>query len=367
MTRPRHFIGLMSGTSADAIDAALVAFHPDGQTQLICTHSLELPASLKSRIIAAQTDADTSIQDVCMQDVELSLLYAATVKDLLKKAGVPASTVEAIGNHGQTLLHAPTAHHPFTLQIGDNHRLAELSRITVVGDFRRRDIAAGGQGAPLVPAFHRTLVDCSETTAFLNIGGIANISVISSEAVTGFDTGPGNTLSDAWIRRHRQKAFDASGAWASEGNVNEPLLHRMLADPYFKRQAPKSTGQDYFNLGWLDQLNIEQEVPPVDVQRTLVELTARSAADAITASGCERSYLCGGGRHNDFLIERLQTLVGSVDLADTSALGIDGDFMEATAFAWLAKQCIDRSVGNVPAVTGAQSERVLGAIYPRTD
>ena len=366
MTQFRHFIGLMSGTSVDAVDAALVAFRPDEKTQLICTHSLTLPTNLKTRIIAAQTDADTTIQEVCEQDVELSLLYASAVESLLVKAGVSASDVEAIGNHGQTLRHAPSGHHPFSLQIGDNHRLAELTGITVVGDFRRRDIAAGGQGAPLVPAFHRTLIDHAQTTAFLNVGGIANISVISPGKVTGFDTGPGNTLSDAFIRKHQQQAFDASGAWASEGDVNEGLLQRMLADPYCSRSAPKSTGQDYFNLAWLDNLDIEG-IAPANTQRTLVELTARSAAEAIIASGCERVYLCGGGRHNNLLTERLRSLIAPIDIADTSALGIDADFMEATAFAWLAKQCIDRSVGNVPAVTGARSERVLGAIYPRTD
>ena len=366
MSQLRHFIGLMSGTSADAIDAALVGFESDGTTHLVCSHTLELPADLKTRIIAAQTRVDTTIRDVCEQDVALSLLYAAAVEALIEKAKVPVSEIEAIGNHGQTLLHAPEVDHPFTLQIGDNHRLAELSGITVVGDFRRRDIAAGGQGAPLVPAFHRTLVSRTETAAFLNVGGIANVSVIAPDRVSGFDTGPGNTLSDAWIRKHQQQAFDASGAWASTGTVNESLLERMLADPYFSRPAPKSTGQDYFNLTWLESLKVD-ELAPVDVQRTLVELTARSASDTLRASGCEQVYLCGGGRHNNLLTERIRSLLAPIEVADTSALGIDADFMEAVAFAWLAKQCLDRASGNVPAVTGAQSERVLGVIYPRAD
>ena len=366
MSQLRHFIGLMSGTSADAIDAALVGFESDGTTHLVCNHTLELPADLKARIIAAQTRVDTTIRDVCEQDVALSLLYAAAVTSLLEKANISASEIEAIGNHGQTLLHAPEAYHAFTLQIGDNHRLAELSGITVVGDFRRRDIAAGGQGAPLVPAFHRTLVAQTETAAFLNVGGIANVSVIAPDRVSGFDTGPGNTLSDAWIRKHKEQAFDESGAWASTGTVNEPLLERMLADPYFSRSAPKSTGQDYFNLIWLENLKID-ELAPVDVQRTLVELTARSASDAIKFSGCERLYLCGGGRHNDLLTERLRSLVAPIEVTDTRTLGVDADFMEAVAFAWLAKQCLDCASGNVPAVTGAHSERVLGVIYPRAD
>ena len=366
MSQLRHFIGLMSGTSADAIDAALVGFESDGTTHLVCSHTLELPADLKTRIIAAQTRVDTTIRDVCEQDVALSLLYAAAVETLIEKAKLTVSEIEAIGNHGQTLLHAPEVDHPFTLQIGDNHRLAELSGITVVGDFRRRDIAVGGQGAPLVPAFHRTLVSRTETAAFLNVGGIANVSVIAPDRVSGFDTGPGNTLSDAWIRKHQQQAFDASGAWASTGTVNESLLERMLADPYFSRPAPKSTGQDYFNLTWLESLKVD-ELAPVDVQRTLVELTARSASDALRASGCEQVYLCGGGRHNNLLTERIRSLLAPIEVADTSALGIDADFMEAVAFAWLAKQCLDRASGNVPEVTGAQSERVLGVIYPRAD
>ena len=366
MSQLRHFIGLMSGTSADAIDAALVGFESDGTTHLICTHTLELPVDLTARIIAAQTRVDTTIRDVCEQDVALSLLYAAAVKTLLKKANVPASNIEAIGNHGQTLLHAPEADNPFTLQIGDNHRLAELSGITVVGDFRRRDIAAGGQGAPLVPIFHRKLVAQTEAAAFLNVGGIANVSVITPDRVRGFDTGPGNTLSDAWSRKHQQQAFDAGGAWASNGTVNEPLLERMLADPYFSRPAPKSTGQDYFNLTWLENLKVEK-LAPVDVQRTLVELTARSASDALKASGCERVYLCGGGRHNNLLTERLRSLVAPIEVAPTCELGVDADFMEAVAFAWLAKQCLDGAPGNVPAVTGAQSKRILGVIFPHTD
>ena len=366
MSQLRQFIGLMSGTSADAIDAALVGFDSDGTTHLISTHTLDLPEDLKTRIIAAQTQADTAIRDICEQDVALSLLYAAAVKTLLEKANVSSSEIEAIGNHGQTVLHAPEADHPFTLQIGDNHRLAELSDITVVGDFRRRDIAAGGQGAPLVPAFHRTLIAQTEAAAFLNVGGIANISIVAPDQMTGFDTGPGNTLSDAWIRKNRKKAFDAKGAWASKGTVNEPLLRRMLADPYFSRPTPKSTGQDYFNLAWLEDLKVDG-VAAVDVQRTLVELTARSASAAIKASACERVYLCGGGRHNDLLTARLRTLIKPTVVKDTGILGIDADFIEAAAFAWLAKQCLDRSPGNVPTVTGAQSERILGVVYPRTD
>ena len=196
--------------------------------------------------------------------------------------------------------------------------------------------------------------------------GAVNISVIAPHRVSGFDTGPGNTLSDAWIRKHQEEAFDASGAWASTGTVNEPLLERMLADPYFSRPAPKSTGQDYFNLTWLENLRVDK-LAPADVQRTLVELTARSASDALKASGCERVYLCGGGRRNDLLTERLGSLAAPIEVSDTLELGVDADFMEAVAFAWLAKQCLDRASGNVPAVTGAQSERVLGVIYPRAD
>ena len=357
------FIGLMSGTSADAVDAALVSFDDTSGVKTVASHSLPMPESLRKRIVALQTRASRDIFDVCELDVELADLYAAAVSELLAKTEYEATDITAVGNHGQTLLHFPNHERAFTLQVGDNHRLAELSGITVVGDFRRRDVAAGGQAAPLIPAFHKTLVSSSESAVFLNIGGIANISCIDKDRVSGFDTGPGNTLMDAWIHRHKGVNFDRDGAWAREGSVNAQLLTAMREDPYFRKSAPKSTGQDYFNLAWLDQFLVA-DIAPEDVQRTLLELTATTASEAISLNGCSSVFTFGGGRHNTLLMERLQTLLGDVSVEPTDRLGIDPDYMEATAFAWLAKQCVAGQAGNEPKVTGARGDRVLGVIFP---
>ena len=357
------FIGLMSGTSADAVDAALVSFDDTSGVNTLASHSLPMPESLRKRIVALQTRASRDIFDVCELDVELADLYAAAVSELLAKTEYEATDITAVGNHGQTLLHFPNHERAFTLQVGDNHRLAELSGITVVGDFRRRDVAAGGQAAPLIPAFHKTLVSSSESAVFLNIGGIANISCIDKDRVSGFDTGPGNTLMDAWIHRHKGVNFDRDGAWAREGSVNAQLLTAMREDPYFRKSAPKSTGQDYFNLAWLDQFLVA-DIALEDVQRTLLELTATTASEAISLNGCSSVFTFGGGRHNTLLMERLQTLLGDVSVEPTDRLGIDPDYMEATAFAWLAKQCVAGQAGNEPKVTGARGDRVLGVIFP---
>lgn len=357
------FIGLMSGTSADAVDAALVSFDDTSGVNTLASHSLPMPESLRKRIVALQTRASRDIFDVCELDVELADLYAAAVSELLAQTEYEATDITAVGNHGQTLLHFPNHERAFTLQVGDNHRLAELTGITVVGDFRRRDVAAGGQAAPLIPAFHKTLVSSFESAVFLNIGGIANISCIDKDRVSGFDTGPGNTLMDAWIHRHKGVNFDRDGAWAREGSVNAQLLTAMREDPYFRKSAPKSTGQDYFNLAWLDQFLVA-DITLEDVQRTLLELTATTASEAISLNGCTSVFIFGGGRHNTLLMERLQTLLRDVSVEPTDRLGIDPDYMEATAFAWLAKQCVAGQAGNESKVTGARGDRVLGVIFP---
>ena len=357
------YIGLMSGTSADAVDAAMVSFDSDGSVRAIASHSVPMPEALRRRIIALQTRTTHDVFDVCELDVELADIYAAAVSALLTKTEYTASDITAIGNHGQTLLHFPNHQPAFTLQIGDNHRLAELTGIKVIGDFRRRDIAAGGQAAPLIPAFHKTLVSNQGAFAFLNIGGIANVSCIKEGRVYGFDTGPGNTLMDAWISQHEGRNYDHDGAWAADGSVNKELLTTLRDDPYFKKSAPKSTGQDYFNLGWLNE-RLMDGLPPADVQRTLLELTATTAGEAISLTGCESVFVFGGGRHNCLLMERLQDLLGNVSLEPTDRLGVDPDYMEATAFAWLAKQCLAGLPGNEPNVTGARGSRVLGVIFP---
>ncbi len=357
------FIGLMSGTSADAVDATLVSFDDRGGVNTIASHSLPMLEGLRRRIVELQTRASRDVFDVCELDVELADLYATAVSELLARTEYQATDITAVGNHGQTLLHFPNNKTAFTLQIGDNHRLAELSGIQVVGDFRRRDIAAGGQGAPLIPAFHKTLISNSGSAAFLNIGGIANISYFDKGMVSGFDTGPGNTLMDGWIYRHKGLNLDRDGAWAREGSVNEQLLTTMQEDPYFKNSAPKSTGQDYFNLAWLDHF-LMADIAPEDVQRTLLELTATTASEAISLSGCTSVFTFGGGRHNALLMERLQALLGDVSIEPTDRLGVDPDYMEATAFAWLAKQCLAGQPGNEPKVTGARGDRVLGVVFP---
>lgn len=357
------FIGLMSGTSADAIDAVLVRIADSGYVEHIAHESTPMPETLATQIFALQTGDSRDIHDVCTLDVNLAQLYADTVAALLQKCAVSSSDVVAIGNHGQTLLHYPDSDPSFTLQVGDNHRLAELTGIDVVGDFRRRDLAAGGQAAPLIPAFHRALMQSKNSVAFVNIGGIANVTVLRGEETLGFDTGPGNTLMDAWIRREKNQPYDNSGAWARTGVVNKRLLAQMLADPYFVRPAPKSTGQDFFNLEWLAE-KITSELSPEDIQRTLLELTAITTSDAVLESGSEMVFIFGGGRHNEFLIERIQDLLGEVPLASTLQLGVDPDYMEATAFAWLAKQRLQGKPGNDPRVTGAKGKRLLGVIFP---
>ena len=364
MTQQRLFIGLMSGTSGDAIDAALVGFDTTGRPDLLAGHQVALPRPIQSRIFDLQSGLETHIERVCELDVEMADLYAQAVNELLTRARKNKTSIEAVGNHGQTLLHYPNLSRAFTLQVGDNHRLAERTGVAVVGDFRRRDIAAGGQGAPLVPAFHKTLVRSGESAIFLNIGGIANISVITAAGVTGFDTGPGNTLLDAWIRQHKKIPFDQGGAWAGQGQVLEPLISEMLADPYFSQVAPKSTGQDYFNLAWLERFELNA-YRAEDVQRSLLELTARSIASEINTAGCRTVYLSGGGYHNTLLVQRLKNLTPQANLESSDALGVDPDFMEAMAFAWLAKQCLDGKRSGLPEVTGAVSPRILGVVFPK--
>ena len=353
----------MSGTSADAVDAVMVRFERSGCIDTIASHTLPMPEALRARIIALQSGASRDIYDVCELDAELAQLYVNAVNGLLAKTTHEPAGITAIGNHGQTLLHFPNNNPAFTLQIGDNHRVAELTGINVVGDFRRRDIAAGGQAAPLIPAFHKTFAPTTESVAFLNIGGIANISCIDKDRATGFDTGPGNTLMDAWIRQHKGLNFDEDGAWAREGSVNEKLLTALLNDPYFKKLPPKSTGQDYFNLTWLESL-LTDSLAPEDVQRTLLELTATTVGEAIHLSGCSSLFCFGGGRHNRLLMERIKDLTSDVTIESTTQLGIDPDYMEATAFAWLAKQCLEGRPGNDPSVTGSRGERVLGVVFP---
>lgn len=358
-----HYIGLMSGTSVDAIDAALVRFDP--RPSVVAARSFPLARDLRARLRAI-TD-QTPLGIAAQLDVELGRLFAAAALELLRDAGLPPAAVRAIGSHGQTIWHAPASEPPYTLQIGDPNVIAERTGITTVADFRRRDLAAGGQGAPLVPAFHREVFGSpAETRCVLNLGGIANITVISEDAVLGFDTGPANTLLDSWIASQRGDAYDAAGAWAASGQCSPDLLEALLADPYFALPAPKSTGPEHFSRAWLrEHLAAFPGLAAEDVQATLVELTARTVAAAVRqyAAGAAKLLVCGGGVHNRLLMARLATLLAPMEVASTASAGIDPDFVEACAFAWLARQRLAERPGNVPTATGARAPVVLGGVY----
>ena len=358
------FVGLMSGTSLDGVDAALVEFAPPGPA-LIDTAYLPLPEALKAELHALQTPGPNELDRAARAGNELSRLYAEAVLALIKKTGTSPAAIRACGCHGQTIRHQPDA--GYTLQIGNPALLAELTGISVIADFRSRDVAAGGQGAPLVPAFHAAVFG-SDTAhrVIVNIGGIANLTDLPAHGeVKGFDTGPGNVLLDLWIQRHLGKQHDQAGAWAQGGTVLAEPLAAMLAEPYFARRPPKSCGRELFNAAWLEKFSMRRAAPQ-DVEATLAELSARSIADAVEQY-CPRAdelYVCGGGAHNLCVIECLRRNLSRCRIATTAALGIDPDWVEAIAFAWLAKQTLDGRPGNLAAVTGAGGERMLGAIYP---
>ena len=364
------FIGIMSGTSLDGVDVALCSFEKGG-CQLIATHFLPYPDALKLELLDLHQPSQNELEASILLGNQLAKLYAEAVKALLKSAHKKASDVTAIGCHGQTIRHRPEL--GFTLQIGNAALLAELTNIAVVSDFRSRDIAAGGQGAPLVPAFHQAMFTSNKVNrAIINIGGIANITYLgkngadlNSGEVLGFDSGPGNMLLDSWAKLKIDKDYDADGAWAATGVVHESLLFDMLAEPYFALPPPKSTGRDLFNDHWLKQHQLYPHLEPQDVARTLVALTAQSIVDALNKCGdIDEVYLCGGGAHNSLLAGELQALLGNKKVLTTKELGIDVDWLEAVAFAWLAKQTLENKPSNLPAVTGAKGLRVLGAIYP---
>jgi anhydro-N-acetylmuramic acid kinase len=366
---PDLFIGTLSGTSVDGIDAALVRFA--SRPELVATHAVKFPEDLRLELLALGTPGPNEIDRLGEADVRVGRLFAQAVHGLLKQAGVPASQIKAVGSHGQTIRHRPGLAHPFTLQIGDPNVIAAATGIPVVADFRRKDLALGGQGAPLVPAFHDAVFrQAGQDRVIVNIGGIANVTVLpgdTAQPVVGFDTGPGNTLLDAWARRSLHRPMDADGAFAASGRVQSGVLAALLADPYFRRSAPKSTGPEYFSSDWL-QRNFAalNERPPADVQATLLALTAQSIADAIRGLGTlvrPEVYVCGGGAHNSALMRALQDLLPESKVATTDALGLPVDWIEAMAFAWLAKQRVEAKTGSLPAVTGASRPAVLGGLW----
>lgn len=364
------YIGLMSGTSVDAIDAVLCNIDDTSSQpiQLIHSKSLAFPKVIQQQIHSLSNAEYTHdpIEEMALLDRELGELFAEAVDDLLKDSVHTKNEIRAIGSHGQTIRHRPDAYHPFTIQIGNPHSIAARTGITTIADFRTRDMVYGGQGAPLVPAFHQAIFhDPAQDRIVVNLGGIANITYLATQGeVLGYDTGPANTLMDQWIARHQNKSYDQNGEWAQQGKVIPELLQDFLGDPYFTQAHPKSTGREHFNLNWLKQFAIDS-YQPVDVQATLLELTAQTVAEAIQSHTQEgKVILCGGGAYNPVLQERLATKLAQFKVMSSQEFGIAPDWIEAMAFAWLAHRCLNNLSGNLPAVTGAQREVILGSIYP---
>lgn len=364
------YIGLISGTSLDGIDA--IAIDLNDKAKILATHYQPYNDLLRQRLRRLCQGHADELSLYASLDSYLGQLFADAAFEVINKAGLKPAEVQAIGSHGQTVRHIPEHQYPNSLQIANPNIIAERTGITTIADFRRRDIAAGGQGAPLVPAFHKAMFSDSRLHRVLvNIGGIANITRLPAQAepdsdVIGYDTGPGNTLLDTWILRHKQLKYDDRGAWAKRGKCNHALLHALLSDPYFATPPPKSTGTEYFNLPWLERYLTTCPDIPVNIQSTLSELTASTIAAAILDDErqTDEVYVCGGGSHNDHLLERLKDKLPDITVQTTEALAIDPDWVEAAAFAWLAQQTLTYRHGNLPTVTGAARQVILGAIYP---
>ncbi|MEI6413945.1 MAG: anhydro-N-acetylmuramic acid kinase [Pseudomonadota bacterium] len=376
MNSEHIYVGLMSGTSLDGLDAVLVDFG-DFPPVTLASRFSPFDSGLRDALRALATGQLTTpapdlLDHLGYLDSQLGDWLADAILALLATAGLSPRQVRAIGSHGQTVRHRPQGPHPFTLQIGDPHRIAERTGIPVVADWRRRDMAAGGQGAPLVPAFHARLFrSTQETRAVLNLGGIANLTCLPadpSRPVLGFDTGPGNTLLDAYARQVLGTFYDAGGRLAAAGQVDVTALAAWLADPYFAKSPPKSTGPEYFHPAWAERVLGETLLKDADRQATLVELTAASVAQALQDAlpDCQRLLVCGGGVHNLHLMSRLAARVTGMTVEDTGVWGVDPDFMEATAFAWLAQETLAGRPGNLPSVTGARHAVVLGVVHPGT-
>ena len=366
------YIGLMSGTSMDGVDAALVRFG-EHQCEILCTHKQPYPDSLRADLLSAINRPDEfTVDKLGALDHQVAECFSSATNTLVAKSKYERNQIDAIGSHGQTVRHQPGASWPFTLQIGDPNKIAATTGITTVADFRRRDIALGGEGAPLAPGFHQWLLaGGASNRVILNIGGIANVTILAdeSDATIGFDTGPGNTLLDAWISEHQSKTFDDNGDWAASGKIIDALLETLLADPYLSAPPPKSSGFEYFNLAWLKQAIATSGLPAAtaanDIQATLVEFTAKSVSDAVLTHSPEVAtvIVCGGGVHNGYLMSRLKEHMQNTSVASSDSLGIGPDWVEAAAFAWLAMRTIQQRAGNLPSVTGASESAVLGGIF----
>lgn len=363
------YLGVMSGTSLDAVDVGLFQFS-DSSCLLLAQHSLPIPADLRQEVIALATPGSDELNRLHQLDIDQADLIATAVNQLLSQCSIDRARIRAIGSHGQTLRHSPGGDHPFTCQVGDPNRIAHRTGLVTVADFRRKDMAAGGEGAPLAPAFHHWLFSHpTEYRMVLNLGGMANLTVLPPTQhpapVIGFDTGPGNALLDGWCQRHLGQPYDHHGDWGNRGNCHAPLLEALLADAFFRAPPPKSTGRERFNLDWLMQrLRDFAHCSPIDVQATLLELTARSVAQAIDRWGCGTElYLCGGGVENRALVDRLQAALPRQRIHSTERLGLPPQWVEAATFAWLARQRLLGRPGNLPSVTGACRAVVLGGVY----
>ena len=359
------YIGVMSGTSLDGLDIALIK--QGSAIELIATHYIPMPAALRTELLGLCASGLDEIARSAIAQQHWVTLAAQGIHALLGQQNFKPQDIRAIGSHGQTIRHEPAR--GFTVQIGNPALLTELTGITVVSDFRSRDVAAGGQGAPLVPAFHEALFgERTGNRAVLNVGGFSNLSLIETgKPVAGFDCGPGNVLLDAWIHAQRGEHFDRDGQWAASGTIAPQLLNALLSDPFFLTKGPKSTGREVFNLGWLQQhLGRLPVLAHQDVQATLLELTALTIVESLqTAQPQTKTLLvCGGGAHNSTLMNRLAALLPSTEVSSTATHGVDPDWVEAMAFAWLAHCCLEGIAANRPSVTGARGLRVLGAIYP---
>lgn len=367
---PDFYIGLMSGTSLDGVDGVLADFSPT--TPLVIAHaSAPFPAALRAELLALNSPGEGELHRAALAANGLMRVYAAIVHQLLADAKTDRAEVQAIGAHGQTVRHRPQEFDGtgYTLQLGQPSLLAELSGIDVVADFRSRDVAAGGQGAPLAPFFHQALFGRrGENVGVLNIGGISNLTLLRADGtMCGFDCGPGNSLMDAWCQRHTGRDYDAEGQWAAGGTVLEPLLQALLDEPFFRKAPPKSTGRDLFNVAWLERRL--QDLPgasAADVQATLAELTARACADdaKLHGAGLQRLIVCGGGALNTHLMRRLRALLPDAPVASSADWGLPPLQVEAMAFAWLARKTVRREKLELESTTGARGARVLGAVYP---
>ncbi len=365
------YIGLMSGTSADGVDAILAEIDQSGSFKLLDCLATPYPDRFRDKLLALALSQQISRTSLGELSYQLGEQFSNACLQLLQRNQLSSADICAIGSHGHTIDHAPDSETPYSIQIGNHSLVAERTGVTTVADFRSRDIAAGGQGAPLVPAFHQWLFQqAPDQSAIINIGGISNITALENVDSKGYDCGPGNCLLDSWHQRHSGESYDKDGVSARQGAVVQSLLKLCLNDPYFQQPAPKSTGREYFNLDWLEakleQIDKIDQVNWQDIGRTLLELTAQCILDCARHEQRRQLYLCGGGYHNSLLVERITALASThhIDVDSTLSLGLDVDWVEASAFAWLARQTVLSLPGNLPSATGAKGPRVLGAIYP---